>query len=247
MAGRVTVFEWRGNSGAGLAVLEDNDDVTVNLSYREITRVSNVQPSAASRVEELYVWPTISRSRFLIALPCPARHQLPYRRARRRLCVPPAPRVERAVQVLLSLFATHTAQLYSNTIKTLPSAIGRLTALECLNLTNNRLECLPRELGLLTVLEELMLGDNRLVAVPAELGKLPLTELWLRRNRLCWLPLELDGLAATAIVTVRLHRVFNRRLTRGCSSTATLSRSPISKATRVLVCASCLPGQRTSA
>jgi Leucine-rich repeat (LRR) protein len=74
---------------------------------------------------------------------------------------------------------------------------------------------LPRELGLLRALEELMLDNNRLVAVPAELGKLPLTELWLRRNRLCWLPLELDGLAATTIVTVRVHRFFHdRRLTR---------------------------------
>ena len=73
-----------------------------------------------------------------------------------------------------------------------PACIGRLTALQALNLDSNQLTNLPAEMGQLTSLRELSLGGNKLTSVPAEIGQLTsLAELDLNSNQLTSLPPEI--------------------------------------------------------
>jgi hypothetical protein len=51
-------------------------------------------------------------------------------------------------------------------LRSLPTEIGQLTALQHLHLGNNWLKSLPPEIGQLTALEELRLGGNRLRSPP---------------------------------------------------------------------------------
>ena len=53
-----------------------------------------------------------------------------------------------------------------------PACIGRLTALQALNLANNRLTSVPAEIGQLTSLRELYLSGNKLTSVPVAVNEL---------------------------------------------------------------------------
>jgi leucine-rich repeat protein SHOC2 len=73
-----------------------------------------------------------------------------------------------------------------------PACIGRLTALQALNLEDNNLTSLPAEIGQLTVLRELYLRGNQLTSVPAEIGQLAsLEQLYLQGNQLTSVPAEI--------------------------------------------------------
>ena len=66
-----------------------------------------------------------------------------------------------------------------------PACIGRLTALQELDLSRNQLTSVPAEIWQLTSLRELGLGGNKLTSVPAEIGQLTsLAELDLNSNQL---------------------------------------------------------------
>ena len=94
--------------------------------------------------------------------------------------------------------------LRNNQLSTLPPEIGRLTALTRLWLSNNRLSTLPTEIGRLTALTSLWLNDNQLSTLPAEIGRLTaLTELYLHNNQLSTLPAEIARL--TALTTLWLN------------------------------------------
>jgi hypothetical protein len=96
-----------------------------------------------------------------------------------------------------------------------PAVTGRLTSLTHLALSNNMLTHLPREIGLLRALVVLdvrlssavslvplthapqQVFNNKLISVPVELGNLSrLRDLYLQKNQLQWLPIELDRLPA---------------------------------------------------
>ena len=78
-----------------------------------------------------------------------------------------------------------------------PACIGRLTALQALDLSDNQLTSVPAEIGQLTSLEVLSLSHNQLTSVPAEIGQLiSLTELFLGGNQLSSLPAEIGQLTA---------------------------------------------------
>ncbi len=79
----------------------------------------------------------------------------------------------------------------------LPESLGRLTALQSLNLSWNQLTALPESLGQLTALRSLILSDNQLTALPESLGRLTaLQSLKLDRNQLTALPESLGQLTA---------------------------------------------------
>ena len=80
-----------------------------------------------------------------------------------------------------------------------PACIGRLTALQALNLDSNQLTNLPAEMGQLTSLRELSLGGNKLTSVPAVIGQLTsLRELSLGGNKLTSVPAEIGQLTSLA-------------------------------------------------
>ena len=73
-----------------------------------------------------------------------------------------------------------------------PACIGRLTALQALNLNDNQLSSLPAEIGQLTSLEKLYLSGNQLTSLPAEIWQLTsLTWLHLGTNQLTSVPAEI--------------------------------------------------------
>jgi hypothetical protein len=85
----------------------------------------------------------------------------------------------------------------ANELVELPSEVGRLTALEILDLTSNHLTALPEELGSCLKLTELEASHNRLAFVPASLGNLVgLVEIDLSSNELTTIPSELARLTA---------------------------------------------------
>jgi len=89
----------------------------------------------------------------------------------------------------------------AETLKSLPTEIGRLTCLERLELNNNRLISLPQEIGKLYALKGLYLRNNQLISIPAEMGNLTaLIELDLGNNQLTSLPAEIGNLSALKIV-----------------------------------------------
>ena len=85
-----------------------------------------------------------------------------------------------------------------------PACIGRLTALQALNLDSNQLTSLPAEIGQLTSLRELYLGAIKLTSVPAEIGQLTsLRELYLGGNQLTSVPAEIGQLTSLSGVGPR--------------------------------------------
>ena len=95
------------------------------------------------------------------------------------------------------LSALNELNLNHNQLTSLPAEIGQLTSLEMLCLDGNQLTSLPAEIGQLTSLEWLGLGRNQLTSVPAEIGQLTsLTALVLDGNRLTSLPAEIGQLTS---------------------------------------------------
>ena len=88
-------------------------------------------------------------------------------------------------------------------LTTLPSKIGRLTALRHLDLDGNQLTTLPPEIGKLTALMILDLRSNRLTTLPPEIGQLTtLHTLYLQRNQLTTLPIWLGKLPQLKILQI---------------------------------------------
>ncbi|MCA9445227.1 MAG: leucine-rich repeat domain-containing protein, partial [Candidatus Omnitrophica bacterium] len=80
-------------------------------------------------------------------------------------------------------------------IKSLPSAIGRLTNLEWLDLSDNQLKSLPSSLGRIANLRELDIQDNHLRSLPKGIGDLRnLIALDACNNRLGFLPSSIERL-----------------------------------------------------
>ncbi len=101
-------------------------------------------------------------------------------------------------------------------ITKLPREIGRLTALEKLNLSydwselseQNQLTGLPREIGRLTALTELNLSNNHIAALPPVIGQLiNLQSLNLGCNHLTTLPPEIGQLAALQSLDLNGNRL----------------------------------------
>ena len=57
-------------------------------------------------------------------------------------------------------------------IKSIPSEIGQLTALQELYLNNNQIASIPPEIGQLTALQGLYLSNNQMASIPSEIGQL---------------------------------------------------------------------------
>ena len=81
-----------------------------------------------------------------------------------------------------------------------PACIGRLTALQELDLSRNQLTRVPAEIWQLTSLTRLWLDDNQLTSLPAEIGQLTSLEwLTLSGNRLTSVPAAVDELIAAGM------------------------------------------------
>ena len=93
------------------------------------------------------------------------------------------------------LIAMEELDLNDNQLTSLPAEIGQLTSLKYLNLSGNQLTGLPAEIGQLELLEELDLYDNKLTSLPAEIGRLQsLRELNLHDNKLTSVTAEIGRL-----------------------------------------------------
>ncbi|GAG36543.1 unnamed protein product, partial [marine sediment metagenome] len=87
------------------------------------------------------------------------------------------------------LIALQELNLDRNKLTTLPESIGKLIVLLELNLFGNNLTTLPESIGKLIALQGLNLGRNNLTTLPESIGKLiALQELNLDRNKLTTLP-----------------------------------------------------------
>ena len=83
----------------------------------------------------------------------------------------------------------------SEGIRTIPPAIGRLTAMEILTINDNDLAQLPKEITSCTKLTKLEIQNNSLVSLPPGLSKLVnLRVLDLRNNSMDALPMEIGNL-----------------------------------------------------
>ena len=81
------------------------------------------------------------------------------------------------------LTALQTLDLSGNQLSALPDAVGKLTALQILDLNDNQLSALPDAVGRLTALQFLHLNSNQLSALPDAVGRLTaLQTLDLRRQ-----------------------------------------------------------------
>lgn len=89
-------------------------------------------------------------------------------------------------------------ELWSQSLRSLPSSIGDLTRLRALMMNGGRLTSVPASIGNLALLEDLFLEGNQLAGLPATVGMLSeLRHLRLNNNQLTAVPLvirELDGL-----------------------------------------------------
>lgn len=93
------------------------------------------------------------------------------------------------------LTALTNLYLERNRLSSLPPEIGKLTALTGMFLNRNQITSLPPEIGKLSALTWLNLNDNQLTNLPAEIGKLTaLTKMYLSSNRLTSLPTEIGNL-----------------------------------------------------
>jgi leucine-rich repeat protein SHOC2 len=70
------------------------------------------------------------------------------------------------------LIAMEELDLNDNQLTSLPAEIGQLASLESLTLDHNQLTSLPAEIGQLASLKHLYLGDNQLTSVPAAIREL---------------------------------------------------------------------------
>ena len=94
------------------------------------------------------------------------------------------------------LTALQALDLSDNQLTSVPAEIGQLTSLEVLYLANNQLTSLPAEIWQLTSLTYLNLSYTTLTSLPAEIGQLTLLEeLYLGRNKLRTLPAAIGELA----------------------------------------------------
>ncbi len=89
-----------------------------------------------------------------------------------------------------------------------PAEVGRLSALEDLNLNDNQLTSVPAEIGQLTSLERLWLTRNQLTSVPAEIGQLTSLEwLSLHKNQLTSLPAEIGQLTSLEVLVLGYNQL----------------------------------------
>ncbi|MBL7152433.1 MAG: leucine-rich repeat domain-containing protein [Phycisphaerae bacterium] len=95
------------------------------------------------------------------------------------------------------LAALQTLDLGGNKLTTVPEAIGKLAGLQWLNLGGNQLTTVAETIGKLTGLQMLNLGDNQLTTVAETIGKLAgLKTLYLGGNKLTTVPEAIGELAA---------------------------------------------------
>ncbi len=95
---------------------------------------------------------------------------------------------------------------FVNRISSISSQIGRMTALEELDLTGNIVKAIPPAIGDCQALRRLFLGDNFIKRIPAEIGKLKNLELLvLRKNQIKELPAEIGFL--TSLKTLNLENI----------------------------------------
>lgn len=93
---------------------------------------------------------------------------------------------------------------FVNRISSILSRIGRITALEELDLTGNIVKAIPPAIGNCQSLRRLFLGNNFIKRIPAEIGKLKNLELLnLRKNQIKELPAEIGLL--TNLKTLNLE------------------------------------------
>jgi hypothetical protein len=113
-------------------------------------------------------------------------------------------KLEKLPKSIGKLTALEELDLANNNLKALPKSIGKLTNLKILNLEGNGLTELPESIGKLTALENLDLVNNNLKALPKSIGKLTnLKILKLDGNGLTELPESIGKL--TALETFDLY------------------------------------------
>ena len=95
------------------------------------------------------------------------------------------------------LTALQALDLSRNQLTSVPAEIRQLTSLTYLNLGSTQLTNLPAEIGQLTSLRMLILSGNQLTSVPAEIGQLTsLERLYLDGNQLTSVPVEIGQLTS---------------------------------------------------
>jgi internalin A len=120
---------------------------------------------------------------------------------------PPRDPVEKALRRIEEARKTGARRLDLSDLKlrTLPEAIGQLTALTKLWLRNNQLKALPDIFGAFRDLRKLWLDQNQIKELPKSVGQLSkLEELWLYHNELRELPESFGGL--TNLVRLDLRK-----------------------------------------
>lgn len=111
--------------------------------------------------------------------------------------------------------AVEVMDLSSNGLVTLPEEMGRLSTLRELRLHTNRMETLPEALADLGRLETLDVSNNVLYRLPLEFGRrnTSLRRLFLQHNNISYLPDDVSGLTALRVLDVSDNQL--TRLPRG--------------------------------
>jgi Leucine-rich repeat (LRR) protein len=98
--------------------------------------------------------------------------------------------------------------LLKRQVITMPSEIGRLTALTFIELSFNQLASLPQEIGQLVFLKSLFLEYNQLTEIPAETGQMDsLGHLNLAANQLESLPKEIGELSSLEYLVLSYNQL----------------------------------------